>query len=79
MAEGASPTRQSTRERVQTPKAREWREDTAEVMETVPNAPQLKRTEITSHLKDCIVATKVRALAAKVGERPAAVVLNQLA
>jgi hypothetical protein len=37
----------------------------------VPAAPQTKRTEINAHLRDRIVATKVRAMAAK-AERPAA-------
>jgi hypothetical protein len=81
MAEGASPTRQSGRERVQTPKAREqsrWQSrggssDTEEIIEVIDSAaPQTKRTEINAHLRDRIVATKVRAMAAK-AERPAAV------
>ena len=46
-------------------------EDTIEGIEMVPAAPQLKRTEISSYLKERIVATKVRALTAKAGERPA--------
>lgn len=55
-------------------------EDTIEVIETVPAAPQSKRTEINAHLKERIVATKVKALAAKTGERPATVAAtpNQL-
>jgi hypothetical protein len=80
--EGAGLTRQSSRERVQTPKAVEWNkrrsramssdaEDTIEVIETAPAAPQSKRPEISSHFKERIVATKVKALAAKAGERPA--------
>ena len=84
MAEGASPTCQSGRERVQTPKARErsmWQlragssdtEDIIEVIDSVPAAPQTKRTEVNGHLRDRIVATKVRALATK-AERPAAAV-----
>jgi hypothetical protein len=40
-------------------------EDTIEVIETVPAAPQSKRTEINAHLKERIVATKAKALAAK--------------
>lgn len=79
--EGASLTRQSTRERVQTPKALGWNkrraravssdvEGTIEGIETVPAAPQSKRTEINAHLRERIVATKVKALAAKAGERP---------
>jgi hypothetical protein len=40
------------------------------VFETAPGAPQQKRTEISSHLKDRIVATKIQALSAKAGERP---------
>lgn len=80
MADGASSTRQSTREHVQTPNAREWREDTIELMETVPDAPQSKRTETTSHLKYRIVATKARAIAAKTGQRSTtAAPLNQWA
>jgi hypothetical protein len=85
MGEGASPTRQSGRERVQTPKARErlWQlrasssdtEDIIEVVDSVPAAPQTKRTEVNGHLRDRIVATKVRALAAK-AERPAAAATN---
>ena len=82
MAEGASPTRQSGRERVQTPKARErsmWQpragssdtEDVIEVIDSVPAAPQTKRTEVNDHLRNRMVAAKVRALAAK-AERPAA-------
>jgi hypothetical protein len=82
MAEGASPTRQSGRERVQTPKARERSmrqlragssdtEDVIEVIDSVPAAPQTKRTEVNAHLRDRIVAAKVPALAAK-AERPAA-------
>ena len=43
--------------------------DTIEVTEEGPAAPQSKRVEVSSHLKDRIVATKVRALAAK-AERP---------
>jgi hypothetical protein len=35
-----------------------------EVMETVPDALQSKRTEITSHLGDRIATTNVRAIAA---------------
>ncbi len=71
-----SPTRQSHRERVQTPKAvqlnrkrREMQgqngssedetEDTIEVGEVVPAAPQPKRTEISVHLKDHVIATKI--------------------
>ena len=86
MGEGASPTRQSGRERVQTPKARERSmgqlrarssdtEDIIEVIDSVPAAPQTKRTEINGHLRDRIVATKVRALAAK-AERPPAPASN---
>ena len=71
MGEGASQTRQSGRERVQTPKARERSmgqlragssdtEDIIEVIDSVPAAPQTKRTEINGHLRDRIVATKVR-------------------
>jgi len=79
--EGAGRTRQSSRERVQTPKALERSkrrsraasndiEDTIEVIEA-PTAPQSKRPEVNSHLKECIIATKVKALTAKAGERPA--------
>ena len=55
-------------------------EDTFEVMETAPAAPRSKRTEISSHLKERIIAMKVRALTAKAGERPAtmAATPNQL-
>jgi hypothetical protein len=41
-----------------------------EVIGTVPAAPQAKRTEINAHLKERIVATKVKALTAQAGERP---------
>lgn len=88
--EGAGLTRQSSRERVQTPKAAEWNkrrsramssdaEDTIEVIETASAAPQSKRPEISSHFRERIVATKVKALTAKAGERPAttAAILNQ--
>jgi hypothetical protein len=82
MAEGASPTRQSGLERVQTPKARErtmWQPtagssdtgDVIKVIDSVPVAPQTKRTEVNDHLRNRIVAAKVRALATK-AERPAA-------
>jgi hypothetical protein len=90
--EGAGLTRRSSRERVQTPKALEWNkrrpramssdvEDTIEVIETVPVAPQSKRTKINAYLKERIVATKVKALIAKAGERPTtmAATLNHLA
>ncbi|PMD33650.1 hypothetical protein L207DRAFT_517696 [Hyaloscypha variabilis F] len=81
--EGAGLTRQSSRERVQTPKAVEWNkrrsraassdiEDTIKVIE-VPAAPQAKRPEVSSHLKERIVATKVKALTTKAGERPATI------
>ena len=40
-------------------------EDTIEVIESAPAAPQSKRTEIDAHLKERIVATKVKALTAK--------------
>jgi hypothetical protein len=46
-------------------------EEIIEVIDSVPAAPQTKRTEVNAHLRDRIVATKVRALAAK-AERPAA-------
>jgi hypothetical protein len=90
--EGAGATRQSSRERVQTAKAVEWNkrrsravssdiEDTIEVMETAPGASQSRRPEISPHLRERVVATKVRALTAKAGERPAtmAATPNQLA
>jgi hypothetical protein len=83
--EGAGLTRQSSRERVQMPKAVEWNkrrsramssdaEDTIEVIKTASAVPQSKRPEISSHFKERIVATKVKALAAKAGERPATAV-----
>ena len=82
MGEGASLTCQSGQERVQTPKARErsmWQpragssdtEDVIEVIDSVPAAPQTKRTEVNDHLRNRIVAAKVRALTAK-AERPVA-------
>jgi hypothetical protein len=37
-------------------------EDTIEVIETAPVAPQAKRTEINAHLKERVVATKVKTL-----------------
>lgn len=86
MVGGASPTRQSSRERFQTPKARELNmrqlraessdtEDAIEVVDTIPAAPQPKRTEISAHLRGRITATKVQALAAKV-DRSAATTSN---
>lgn len=86
MVGGASPTRQSSRERFQTPKARELNmrqlraessdtEDAIEVVDTIPAAPQPKRTEISAHLRGRITATKVQALAAKV-DRSAASTSN---
>jgi hypothetical protein len=79
MAEGASPTRQSTR--VLTPKARErgmWQlregsSDTEEIIEAIPTpaALQTRYTDINAHLRERVAATKVRAMAAK-AERPAA-------
>ncbi|KIM96747.1 hypothetical protein OIDMADRAFT_32665 [Oidiodendron maius Zn] len=86
MGEGASPTRQSGRERIQTPNARErsmWQlragssdtEDIIEVIDSVPVALQTKRTEINGYLRDRSVAIKVRALAAK-AERPLVPALN---
>jgi hypothetical protein len=83
--EGAGLTRQSSRERIQMPKAVESNkrrsramssdaEDTIEVIETASAVPQSKRPEISSHFKERIVATKVKALAAKAGERPATAV-----
>jgi hypothetical protein len=87
VVEGASPTRRSGRERVQTPKAvqrsrkrkgtrnlngssEDETEDTIETVETPPAAPQPKRTDINAHPKDRIMATRLRALSAKAGERP---------
>lgn len=52
-------------------------EDMIEVIEEAPAAPRLKRTEISLHSKERIVATKVKALIAKTGERPAAMALNR--
>lgn len=86
MADGVSPTRRSSRERVQTTRARESNVrrssaasiemgDTIEVTEEGPAAPLSKRVEVSSHLKDRIVATKIRALAAK-AERPVAATTN---
>jgi gas vesicle protein len=46
-------------------------------MNSVPVAPQTKCTEINAHLRDRIVATKVRALAAK-AERLAAAATTHL-
>ncbi|OAF56128.1 hypothetical protein VC83_07550 [Pseudogymnoascus destructans] len=45
-------------------------EDTIEVIETASAVLQSKRLEISSHFKERIVATKVKALAAKSGECP---------
>lgn len=50
-------------------------EEIIEVIDSVPAALQIKCTEINSHLRDRIVATKVRALAAK-AERPAVLFLS---
>jgi hypothetical protein len=44
-------------------------EDTIEVDVVAPTAPQPKRTETSAFLKDRVVATKIRALSAKTGER----------
>jgi hypothetical protein len=57
------------------------REDTIEVIEEAPVAPRSERTEISSHPKERVVATEVKALTAKVGERPALMTAtpNQLA
>jgi hypothetical protein len=46
-------------------------EGTIEVMEIASVAPQSKRLEVSSHLKERIVATKVPAITATAGERPA--------
>ncbi|KAF4619073.1 hypothetical protein G7Y89_g14773 [Cudoniella acicularis] len=56
-------------------------EDTIEVIETAPAAPQSKRPEVSSHLKERIAATKVKALTAKAGVRPTTTTAtsNQLA
>jgi hypothetical protein len=83
--EGASLTCHSSRECVQTSKASGWSkrrlratssdtEDIIEVIEEAPAAPQAKRTAISSYPKGRIVVIKVKALAIKVGERPAVVV-----
>ena len=80
MAGVASPTRQSSRP------ARELNmsqlrmesrdtEDAIEVVDTIPAAPQPRRTEISTHLRDRIATTKVRALAAK-ADRSAATTVN---
>jgi hypothetical protein len=45
--------------------------DVEDTIEVTPAAPQSKRTEINAHLKERIVATKVKALTTKAGERPA--------
>jgi hypothetical protein len=79
--ESVSVTRRSSRERVQTPKALEWNqgrsravlsdgEDTIKVIEEAPAVLRSKRTEVNSYPKEYVVATKVRALIAKAGERP---------
>ena len=86
MAGGSRPTRQSSRERVQTPKARDLNsrqlragtsdtEDTIEVIDSAPAPPLSKQTEINGHFRGRTVATKVRALAAK-AEPPAASAMN---
>jgi hypothetical protein len=86
MVGAASPTRQASRHHVQTPKARELNmrqlgmessdtEDAIEVMDTSPAAPQAKHTEISTHLRDRIATTKVRALAAR-ADRSAATTSN---
>jgi hypothetical protein len=79
--ESASVTRGSSRERVQTPKALEWNqgrsravssdgEDIIEVIEEAPAAPRSKRTEMSSHPKERVVATKVKALTQRLGNGP---------
>ena len=86
MAGRASPRCECSRERVQTQKARELNmrqlgmessdtEYAIEVIDTVPAAPQGKRTETGAHLRDRIATTKVRALAAK-ADRSAATMSN---
>ena len=63
MAEGGGPTRQSERERFQTPKARRRStrqfgtgssdtEEIIEVIDSVPAAPQSRRVEDGTHLRD---------------------------
>lgn len=54
-------------------------EDTIEMVETPPAAPQPKRTDINAHPRDRIVATRLRALSAKAGEHlaPTAAALSQ--
>jgi hypothetical protein len=85
---GPRPTRQSSRERVQTPKARELKmrqlrmdssdiEDAVEVIDTVPAAPQPKWIEISAHLRGRITTTKVQVLPAK-ADRSAATTSNYL-
>src|SRR6266536_405478 len=82
--EEGSPTRRSGRERVQTRKqwnstggrgecwakmeVVKMRQDKIEVDEGAPAPRRPRRTEISAHLKDCVVATKIRALSAKTGE-----------
>jgi hypothetical protein len=47
-------------------------EDTIEVIEEAPAAPRSKRMEVSSHPKEHVVATKVRAPTSKAAERPVA-------
>jgi quercetin dioxygenase-like cupin family protein len=51
--------------------SRDNAENTIEVTEMAPAAPQSKRTDASSFLKDPVVATKTRALSAKAGEHRA--------
>jgi hypothetical protein len=85
---GESLTHRSSQERIQTPKALERSkrrsrampsrsEDTVEEIKSASAAPQSKRSEISSHLKEQFVATELRALIAKAGECPATIAATQ--
>ncbi len=51
-------------------------EDIIEVDKRVPAPPRPRRTEINAYLKDRVVATKIRALSAKAGERSETMAAN---
>jgi hypothetical protein len=90
--DGASSTRRSSRERVQTAKTGglEQRrgkrdrddihageiDDTIVVTSSMPSTNIVKRTNISSQAKDQVVAAKVRALPTKAGESPSSTAAN---
>ena len=79
---GTSPTRYSRRERVQTSKAAAASNNVLDLSssdtenaievgeEPVPAAPRPKRTVVSAHLKERVMATRGKAVSAKHNERP---------